>query len=221
MCVIITHVEVRHAYFVNVLRGLGDRSMLVFTSTCKSCEELAILLRELGFACMGLHSQARRMATCAAIEPWQMSQQARLASLAQFKSNMVKILVATGTQQAIHRRTPETHADVASRGLDIPAVQAVVNFNVPKAVEDYVHRCDSGCNACMILMRGSVGRTARAGRGGIAITLVSEQDIRLVHAIEAHVGVKLQLYEAIKVGGSADWPHHPIHRHRRATWCCR
>ena len=49
--------QVRHAYFVNVLRGLGDRTMLVFTSTCKSCEELAILLRELGFSCMGLHSQ--------------------------------------------------------------------------------------------------------------------------------------------------------------------
>ena len=54
-----------------------------------------------------------------------MSQAARLASLAQFKSNYVKILVAT---------------DVASRGLDIPTVQAVVNFNVPKAVEDYIHR---------------------------------------------------------------------------------
>ena len=90
--------QVRHAYFINVLRSLGDRTMLVFTSTCKSCEELAILLRELGFKCQGLHSQVScpshpvaLIAMCA-----QMTQQARLASLAQFKSNIVKILIATG-----------------------------------------------------------------------------------------------------------------------------
>ena len=69
-----------------------------------------------------------------------MSQQARLSSLAQFKSNIVKILVATGTT-ALPSGFMLIIADVASRGLDIPTVQAVINFNVPKAVEDYVHRC--------------------------------------------------------------------------------
>jgi superfamily II DNA/RNA helicase len=59
--------------------------------------------------------------------------------------------------------------DVASRGLDIAPVKTVINFNVPKAVNDYIHR---------------VGRTARAGRGGTAITMVSERDVELLQAVE-------------------------------------
>jgi superfamily II DNA/RNA helicase len=60
-----------------------------------------------------------------------------------FKSNFCKYLIAT---------------DVASRGLDIPSVEFVLNYDVPKNPKDYVHR---------------VGRTARAGRGGQSVTLVS------------------------------------------------
>ena len=82
-------------------------------------------------------------------------------NLARFKSNYSKILVAT---------------DVASRGLDIPYVQMVINFDVPKNPKDYVHR---------------VGRTARAGRGGNSITLVTQYDIDLILACEKYVGTKL------------------------------
>ena len=63
-------------------------------------------------------------------------------------------------------------ADAAQRGLDIPHVDLVVNYDAPRAPEDYVHR---------------VGRTARAGRRGVAVTLVAQRDVALVHAIEAHV----------------------------------
>ena len=73
-----------------------------------------------------------------------------------FKSNLRKILIAT---------------DVASRGLDIPYVNLVVNFDVPKNPKDYVHR---------------VGRTARAGRGGTSITLVTQYDIKLILACEEY-----------------------------------
>ena len=83
-----------------------------------------------------------------------------MTSLASFKSGHTKILVAT---------------DVASRGLDIPEVDLVVNHNVPRDPVDYVHR---------------VGRTARAGRGGEAVSLVTPQDVGLVHAVEAHTGVQ-------------------------------
>lgn len=104
-------------------------------------------LLELGFQSLSLHSM--------------MSQKERIAALTRFRSNNVKILVAT---------------DVASRGLDIPAVQLVVNHNVPSNPKEYIHR---------------VGRTARAGRGGFSLTLITPNDIKLLHAIEGRIGKQL------------------------------
>ncbi|KAH0625775.1 hypothetical protein JD844_034019 [Phrynosoma platyrhinos] len=85
-------------------------------------------------------------------------------ALAKFKSSVFKILIAT---------------DVAARGLDIPTVQVVINHNTPGLPKIYIHR---------------VGRTARAGRHGIAITLVTQYDIHLVHTIEEQIKMKLQEY---------------------------
>lgn len=92
-------------------------------------------------------------------------QQQRLSALTKFKSNTIKILIAT---------------DVASRGLDIPTVQLVLNHNVPAAPKDYIHR---------------VGRTARAGRGGKAITLVTPFDIDALHNIEKEANIELTEYK--------------------------
>lgn len=72
--------------------------------------------------------------------------------------------------------------DVAARGLDIPAVDAVLNFDVPLSSEDYVHR---------------VGRTARAGRGGRALTLVTQYDVALIKQLEAGVGHELAVCEGV------------------------
>lgn len=91
-----------------------------------------------------------------------LNQKKRLANIARFKSSQARILVAT---------------DVASRGLDIPSVHLVLNFDVPKNPKDYVHR---------------VGRTARAGRGGTSMTLVTQYDIKLITAVEDFVKVKLE-----------------------------
>merc|ERR1711955_48992 len=66
-------------------------------------------------------------------------------------------------------------------GLDIPEVNLVVNHNIPRDPVDYVHR---------------VGRTARAGRGGQAISMVTPNDVALVQAIEAHTAVKWTEFEA-------------------------
>ncbi|KAL9824225.1 putative ATP-dependent RNA helicase DDX49, partial [Geothlypis trichas] len=89
-------------------------------------------------------------------------QKQRFAALAKFKSSIFKILIAT---------------DVAARGLDIPAVQVVINHNTPGLPKIYIHR---------------VGRTARAGRQGLAITLVTQYDIHLLHAIEEEIKLQLQ-----------------------------
>lgn len=83
------------------------------------------------------------------------SQQARLDTLAAFKDGRVSILVAT---------------DVAARGLDISGLPLVVNFELPKSPEDYVHR---------------IGRTGRAGSEGLAISLMCEQEKKALAAIEA------------------------------------
>ena len=73
--------------------------------------------------------------------------------------------------------------DVASRGLDIPHVDVVVNFDIPTHSKDYIHR---------------VGRTARAGRSGKAITLVSQYDVELYQRIEKLIGKKLPKYDAVE-----------------------
>jgi len=92
-------------------------------------------------------------------------QKERLAALNKFKSNHVQILIAT---------------DVAARGLDIPTVQLIINHVIPNVPKEYIHR---------------VGRTARAGKNGISISLITPNDIKLLHAIENVIGIKLTEYK--------------------------
>jgi superfamily II DNA/RNA helicase len=67
--------------------------------------------------------------------------------------------------------------NVAARGLDIPAVSHVINYDMPGNLEEYVHR---------------IGRTARMGRQGTAITFVSEWDFEILDMLQAHLGDELQ-----------------------------
>ena len=91
------------------------------------------------------------------------SQDERLKALAAFKAGEVDLLVAT---------------DVAARGLDITDLPAVFNFDVPFHAEDYVHR---------------IGRTGRAGASGLAVTLVTRDDTRMVADIEKLIKKKLEI----------------------------
>ncbi len=91
-----------------------------------------------------------------------MDQRARMAMLAAFRDGKLKYLVAS---------------DVAARGLDIPDVSHVFNFDVPIHAEDYVHR---------------IGRTARAGRSGKAYTITTKNDGKYVDAIEKLIGQKIE-----------------------------
>ncbi|KAM9849152.1 putative ATP-dependent RNA helicase DDX49 [Aulostomus maculatus] len=151
---ILTPEKVKDAYLVHLIQTFTDQhddwSVIIFTNTCKSCQILTMMLRDLNFPTISLHSM--------------MKQKQRFANLAKFKASVYKILIAT---------------DVAARGLDIPTVQVVINHNTPGLPKTYIHR---------------VGRTARAGRKGVSITLVTQYDIHLVHAIEEQIQTKLKEY---------------------------
>jgi len=140
----------KEMYLVHILNELGGNSFMIFSSTCSGTVKLALMLRSLGFTAIPLNGQ--------------MSQNKRLASLNKFKAKSRSILIAT---------------DVASRGLDIPHVDIVINFDIPTHSKDYIHR---------------VGRTARAGRAGRAVTFVSQYDVELYQRIEHLLGKKLPLY---------------------------
>ena len=145
--------EVYLSYILGNLTGeqFEARSAIVFVSTCRGCILLNALLQELEIPATALHSK----------QP----QRARLAALDTFKSGAVSVLLAT---------------DVASRGLDIPSVDIVINYDLPSLARDYVHR---------------VGRTARANRGGRALSFVTQHDVDLVHTIERLTGVTLAAVE--------------------------
>jgi len=130
----------KDCYLVHVLSELAVSSSIVFTRTCDSARRLSLLLRNLGFGALPIHGQ--------------MPQQKRLAALNKFKTGERSSLVAT---------------EVAARGLDVPSVDAVINYDVPANSKDYIHR---------------VGRTARAGRSGRAITMVTQYDVELYQKVE-------------------------------------
>nr|XP_023027344.1 probable ATP-dependent RNA helicase DDX47 [Leptinotarsa decemlineata] len=144
-------VKFKDVYLVHILNELAGNSFMIFCSTCNNTIRTALMLRNLGLTAVPLHGQ--------------MSQNKRLAALTKFKAKNRSILIST---------------DVASRGLDIPHVDVVINFDIPTHSKDYIHR---------------VGRTARAGRSGKAITFVTQYDVELCQRIEQLIGKQLPLYK--------------------------
>jgi len=150
---LLTPAKVKEVYLAHVLgeqqlRASRVRSVLLFASTVRSCQLLADMMRMLGCKPVVLHSA--------------MPQRARAAALHRFRAGAASLLVAT---------------DVAARGLDVPAVDLVINADVPATPADYIHRC---------------GRTARAGRAGVALTLVTQYDVQRVSNIEQHTGTQME-----------------------------
>lgn len=144
----------KDTYLVYLANELSGRTMIIFVRTVHDASRIAILLRQLGFPAVPLHGQ--------------LSQSHRLGALNKFKSGGRNILVAT---------------DVASRGLDIPLVDYVINYDIPTHSKDYIHR---------------VGRTARAGRAGKSITLATQYDVELLQRIEGVIGKKMQEFPTDK-----------------------
>ncbi|KAH7350014.1 P-loop containing nucleoside triphosphate hydrolase protein [Plectosphaerella cucumerina] len=128
-----------------------EKTVIIFCNRKSTAQFLHHLLRILDHRVTSLHGR--------------LEQHQRTSNLARFRAAAARILVAT---------------DVASRGLDIPEVAMVINYDIPRDPDDYIHR---------------VGRTARAGRKGEAITFVGQRDVDLVHAIEARVGRQMDAWE--------------------------
>lgn len=131
----------------HILRDANIDQCVIFTSTKAMTEIIADELYEKGFAANCLHGD--------------MPQGWRNRTLMDLRKGRCKILVAT---------------DVAARGIDVPTITHVINYDLPKQAEDYVHR---------------IGRTGRAGRTGIAITFAEVNEYVKVHKIEKYIGRKL------------------------------
>lgn len=96
-----------------------------------------------------------------------LTQRERLTSLSLFRSSFIPVLVST---------------DVGARGLDIEDVAMVINWDLPNEPEEYTHR---------------VGRTARAGKGGVAVSFVTEKDEERISRIEARIGTSFYSWSAV------------------------
>jgi superfamily II DNA/RNA helicase len=151
----------------------GMKNGIIF---CNRKRDVATLHRSLlrhGFSVQALHGD--------------MDQSARTAALEQFRKNEVTLLVAS---------------DVAARGLDIPDVSHIYNFDVPIHPDDYVHR---------------IGRTGRAGRSGTAISIVAgSNDAKAVAAIEKLIGQTIPYMDKI-AGTPAEPQHEPSRETRHET----
>ena len=123
---------------------------------------LAIVFRRTKHGATKLHRQLERDGYKAALLHGGKSQSQRTKTLAAFAHGRSRILVAT---------------NVASRGLDIPNVSHVVNYDLPEDVDTYVHR---------------IGRTARAGKDGVAATLVGEAEVREFNKIQRSLPVEVR-----------------------------
>ncbi|MEZ4886460.1 MAG: DEAD/DEAH box helicase [Chitinophagales bacterium] len=150
---------VQKAYYIDqkkktdaVIQLIGDgkwQQVLVFTRTKHGANRLCQKMEKSGISALAIHGNK--------------SQAARTRALDGFKRGKIRVLVAT---------------DIAARGLDIPLLPHVINFELPNIAEAYVHR---------------IGRTGRAGASGEAISLVSSDERAYLRDIEKLLGEKLQI----------------------------
>jgi len=148
-----------------IIAAEGVDNALVFCNRKRDVDILNKSLKKHGFNVAALHGD--------------MSQPARIETLQAFKDGTTQILVAS---------------DVAARGLDLPKVSHVFNFDVPIHAEDYVHR---------------IGRTGRAGRKGRSLTIATPDDAKFVDAIVRLIGkeippIEIEGVETVEMGAVSD-----------------
>ncbi|MBS0498638.1 MAG: DEAD/DEAH box helicase [Proteobacteria bacterium] len=131
----------------HVLRDEKVKQAIVFTATKRDADTLADNLYAQGFSAAALHGD--------------MNQRERTRTLTRLRNGGLQVLVAT---------------DVAARGIDVADITHVINFDLPKFAEDYVHR---------------IGRTGRAGASGIAVSFASNKDSAHLSKIERYTGQRI------------------------------
>ena len=148
-----THFKKKREVLRGLLQSEDINNAVIFCNRKRDISTLLSSLKRHNFKAVALHGD--------------MTQSSRLAALEEFKNGESPLLIAS---------------DVAARGLDIPSVSHVFNFDVPSNAEDYVHR---------------IGRTGRAGREGKAFTLAvpNDDDKKLVKAVEELIGAPISLME--------------------------
>ncbi len=147
-----TSLEVKNALLAQVLKREGAERVIVFTRTKHRADACCRRLERKGIKTAPIHGNR--------------TQAQRERALKAFREGAVDVLVAT---------------DVLARGIDIPDVRYVVNFDVPSEPTDYIHR---------------IGRTGRAGEVGWSLTFVTPEDVQEFYAIEALMGKTADLYDA-------------------------
>jgi len=134
----------KHRILDHLLRDVDLTQAIVFTATKHGADRLAAKLNDGGHTAAALHGN--------------MNQSQRNRTLARMRSGNVRVLVAT---------------DVAARGIDVASITHVINYDLPKVAEDYVHR---------------IGRTGRAGNSGIAISFAAPDEGQQLKQIERYTG---------------------------------
>lgn len=133
----------------SVLENQDIQSVLIFSRTKHGADRIVKKLEKAGISSAAIHGNK--------------SQGAREKALNSFKNNEIRALVAT---------------DIAARGIDIPQVSHVINYNIPEDPENYVHR---------------IGRTGRAGRDGVSLSFCDASEIKLLKSVEKVIKQKIPL----------------------------
>ncbi|MFH1672397.1 MAG: DEAD/DEAH box helicase [Pseudomonadota bacterium] len=137
----------KHRMLKHLIADPGMTKAIIFSATKKDADNLARELHAQGHAAAALHGD--------------MNQSARNRTMSNMRRGKIRLLVAT---------------DVAARGIDVAGISHIINFDLPKCAEDYVHR---------------IGRTGRAGASGIAISFASSKDFNELSRIERYIGAAL------------------------------